>query len=94
MVTATHEDMVIWKLYCEESTDYDDVPEDEDQDDLPSKYSLTARYAIWSEPLASLLQSSSRKGPQDTLTQNCSLLTSETISCCSSQSIQISKSSM
>jgi len=42
MVSATHEDMVIWKMNCEEGTDFDDVPEDEDQEDLPSKYSITA----------------------------------------------------
>lgn len=42
MVTATQEDLVIWKLNCEEGADYDEVPEDENDEDLPSKYSLTA----------------------------------------------------
>ena len=42
MVTATLEDLVIWKLNCEEGADYDDVPEDEEDQDVPSKYSITA----------------------------------------------------
>jgi hypothetical protein len=42
MVSATTEDLVIWKLKCEEGADFDDVPEDEDDDDLPSRYSITA----------------------------------------------------
>lgn len=42
MVSATNEDLVIWKLKCEEGADFDDVPEDEDDDDLPSRYSITA----------------------------------------------------
>lgn len=42
MVSATQEDLVIWKLSCEEGADYDEVPEGDDEEDLPSKYSITA----------------------------------------------------
>lgn len=43
MVSSTQEDLVIWKLNCEEGADYDEVPEeDQQEEDLPSKYSITA----------------------------------------------------
>jgi hypothetical protein len=42
MVSATDEDLVIWKLKCQEGADYDDVPEDAEEDDLPSLYTISA----------------------------------------------------
>jgi WD40 repeat protein len=42
MVTATDEDLVIWKLKCQEGADYEEVPEDTDEDDLPSRYTISA----------------------------------------------------
>ena len=42
MVSATQEELVIWKLSCEEAQNLDDITDNEEDEEAPSRYSISA----------------------------------------------------